>query len=118
MSKNHVQWLLLIVLMVGTAPLNGKQSTAKWTGVTGRVVYGDTPMRRAFVYVRDPRGKSDTLANLDADGGFSVMLPPGLYDIFVSEASFLPTCQRVEVIDGQKTRVSIHLQTDEEHLED
>ena len=106
---------LLAWFAVTTVASHGAQD---WTGLTGQVVCAGTPIRRAFVYVRDPGGKSDTVVSLDANGQFAVPLSPGLYDIFVSELTFVPICQRVEILRGKSFRFVAELQVDNQHLED
>jgi|SRR5580698_4832062 hypothetical protein len=41
--------------------------------------------------------KEDEIATTKADGQFSVELPPGVYDIFVSAAGFSPHCDKVSL---------------------
>ena len=39
-------------------------------------------------------------------------LPPGVYDVFVSEGTSFPVCKRVRVTEDSTTTVSLQLETD------
>jgi hypothetical protein len=99
----------------------GTPQTAKEYGsITGSVSLGQTGITRVFVYVRDglKGGKSDRTLETDSNGNFSIpSLPPGLYDVFFSDVSFLPVCQRVEVVAGKNNALTIKLEVDRAHME-
>jgi hypothetical protein len=40
----------------------------------------------------------------DERGGYSVNLPPGVYDVFISSDGFQPACQKVLVSAGKQVR--------------
>jgi hypothetical protein len=40
----------------------------------------------------------------DQRGGYSVNLPPGVYDVFISSDGFQPACQKVLVSAGKQVR--------------
>ena len=44
--------------------------------------------------------KEDIVVRTSANGGFSVKLPPGFYDVFVSAMAFTPVCRKVRIRDG------------------
>jgi hypothetical protein len=57
-----------------------------------------------FNYLKDNLGiKQDIAATTDARGRFSVELPPGFYDVFVTATAFSPRCDKVRV-KGKETR--------------
>ena len=116
LSRNALSACLFTVILVGIA----MPQAAKYGSITGTVSFGQTGISRVFVYSRDglKGGKTDRTSTTDSGGSFSVLgLPPGLYDVFFSEPSFLPVCQRVEVIAGKNTVLAINLEADREHLE-
>jgi hypothetical protein len=92
-------------------PANGKLSGS----VTDQ---NGAALSEAFVVVHwDPSGSTVGLAsnigishdlNLQSgkDGGYSVDLPPGFYDVFVSSMAFTPSCQKVRVWPGESTTFS------------
>lgn len=93
------------------------QSRPKVGYLAGQVLYGESPTPRAFVYVHSLNPKFDSIIDLDSNGKFRVALTPGLYDVFVSEVSFVPMCKRLEIIEKQETTWNVTLRTDDEHLE-
>jgi hypothetical protein len=51
-------------------------------------------------YLKDNLGiKQDTAATTDSNGHFSVDLPPGFYDVFVTAMAFTPHCDKVRLKD-------------------
>ena len=51
-------------------------------------------------YLKDDIGiKEDIAATTDSSGHFSVELPPGFYDVFVTAMAFTPHCDKVRVKD-------------------
>jgi hypothetical protein len=55
-------------------------------------------------YLKDNLGiKQDIAATTDASGHFSVELPPGFYDVFVTATAFTPRCDKVR-LKGQEMR--------------
>ncbi len=108
--------LLTLILAVTATP----QAAKEYGSITGTVSFGQTGISRVFVYVRDglKGGKSDRTLVTDSSGNFSIPgLPAGLYDVFLSDVTFLPVCQRVEVVAGKNNALSIKLEADREHLE-
>jgi hypothetical protein len=41
--------------------------------------------------------KQDLVLTTSPDGSFSMDLPPGFYDVFVSSAAFTPSCAKIRV---------------------
>jgi hypothetical protein len=78
------------------------------------------PSSSAFVLVRGYRpvfnGESSTMLKATHDGFFETRLPPGVYDIFVSEVSSVPMCKRVEIVGGNIEHYTANLKLDNEHL--
>jgi hypothetical protein len=55
-------------------------------------------------YLKDNIGiKQDVTATSDANGEFSLNLPAGFYDVFVSAMSFSPHCDKVR-LKGDETK--------------
>jgi hypothetical protein len=82
---------------------------------------GHMPLTSAFVFVRGYRpvyhGESSAVLTQTKDGYFETSLPPGLYDVFVSDADALPACKRVAIVAGQVEHYGVNFKVDEEHLE-
>jgi hypothetical protein len=45
-------------------------------------------------------------------GRHEAQLPPGVYDVFVSQDTSFPVCKRVRVTEGSTTTVSLQLEID------
>lgn len=81
------------------------------------------PLHRVFVYVHngytndpsEPDGRQDTIVKMDNKGRAEIVLRPGLYDIFISNAGFSPKCRVIEVLPDQTTPVIERMVVDEEH---
>lgn len=52
------------------------------------------------VYLGDNVGiKKDITLSSDSDGNFSLDLPPGFYDVFVTATAFTPHCEKIRLKD-------------------
>jgi len=104
---------LLFVLVLALPTVSGAgQAAARPEGrLTVVVTSGDpaAPTRDAFVFVRgyEPRYHGETLSQVrpTRDGWFEVSLPPGLYDVFISEGSCIPKCRRVAIEANKATLI-------------
>jgi len=65
------------------------------------VVYWDSA---GSIYLKDNVGtKEDKIATTDGNGEFSLDLPPGFYDVFISATAFSPHCEKVR-LNGKGTK--------------
>jgi hypothetical protein len=54
-------------------------------------------------YLGDNVGiKEDITVSADSDGKFSLELPPGFYDVFVTATAFTPYCEKIRLKDRSK----------------
>jgi hypothetical protein len=51
----------------------------------------------------EPRTTCDKVVYTDSDGNFSVQVPPGIYDVFVSRADSEPVGKKVKIVANQET---------------
>jgi hypothetical protein len=51
------------------------------------------------------------------DGRYETSLPPGVYDVFVSEGSSIPACKRVEIKAGSTMSWAVQLELDRVYSE-
>jgi hypothetical protein len=124
---NHTRWLgwLLLLLFLHlpiVSEANEKdEPRVGFLAVSVTIGTDQGPSKNAFVLVRGYRpgypGESSTILKPTADGFFETPLPPGLYDVFVSEVSSLPMCKRVEIVPGKIEHYTVNLKADEEHLQ-
>jgi Carboxypeptidase regulatory-like domain len=55
-------------------------------------------------YLGDNVGiREDISVSTDSDGKFSLELPPGFYDVFVTATAFTPYCEKIRLKDRPKT---------------
>jgi hypothetical protein len=82
-----------ILLTLATVPLLSQEN--KPSTLKGVVTSEDgAALRATFVFLHDYLSH-DWEMSTEADGGFSFVLDPGCYDIFVSNAAFLPFSKRI-----------------------
>jgi|ERR1700677_2841773 hypothetical protein len=80
---------MAVLLTLCTFPLLSQES--KPLPLKGVVVRQDgTGSRAAYVFVRDYQAGTQWEMHTEADGGFSFVVHPGCYDVFISQAVFLP----------------------------
>src|ERR1700722_13929640 len=61
-------------------------------------------------YLKDNLGiKQDIVATTDSNGHFSVELPPGFYDVFVTAMAFTPHCDKVRLKDKEARKYDVKL---------
>jgi len=61
-------------------------------------------------YLKDNIGiKQDVAATTDSSGQFSVELPPGFYDVFVTAMAFTPHCDKVRVKNKESRAYEVKL---------
>jgi len=61
-------------------------------------------------YLRDNAGiKEDIAVTTDSKGQFSVELPPGFYDVFVTAIAFTPHCEKIRLKDKQAKTYEVRL---------
>jgi hypothetical protein len=62
------------------------------------------------VYLGDNLGiKEDITVSTDSSGKFSVGLPPGFYDVFVTATAFAPHCEKIRLKEKQAKNVEVKL---------
>jgi hypothetical protein len=66
----------------------------------------------AYGFVKKYREKKSFVLESSHFGRYERPVPPGVYDVFVSEGVSFPVCKRVRVAEGSATTVSLQLETD------
>lgn len=95
------------------------------SGITGQITddSGAGIAKARVLFHWDPAGsevglkdnigiKQDVTATTDADGKYSVDIPPGFYDVFVSSMAFTPTAAKVRVRSDQRATYNSKLKVD------
>jgi hypothetical protein len=100
--------LLIAMMVLLTASDAAKPSPS---GIRGTVVHKveHAPIQNVFVLVRSQ--VSDEHLQTDGRGSFTVHLPPGTYDVFLSALGFSPFCRKVEVQRDAMTSLDMVLET-------
>jgi hypothetical protein len=71
----------------------------------------------AHGFVQKYRSQKSFVLKMSRAGRYEAQIPPGVYDVFVSEGSSLPVCKRLVIKAGSMTDWSENLETDHEHME-
>jgi len=106
--------ILVFVFTVFAAPSETSKLSGTVTDPEGGVISG------AYIFVHwDPVAltsnvgiKADLRVQTDKDGTYSIDLPPGFYDVFVSAMSFTPSCHKVRIRAEQATVLNPKLKVD------
>jgi hypothetical protein len=65
---------------------------------------------KRFQLLKDNLGnKQEIAATTDSTGHFSVELPPGFYDVFVTAMAFTPHCHKVRLKDSEARTYDVKL---------
>lgn len=95
---------LLAVIPAKAATLSGTVRDSEGAAISNSrvIVHWDSSGSN---YLKDNLGiKQDIAVTTDSSGHFSVELPPGFYDVFVTGTAFTPHCDKVR-LKGQEARI-------------
>jgi hypothetical protein len=113
-------FMFLLVLLVRGAPVHAQQASQKDGAIVVLVTWGDidnTPANNVYVeaygFVSKYNSKKSFLLKMSHDGQYETSLPPGVYDVFVSEANSVPRCRRLLVRAGLTTYWTLKLEIDD-----
>jgi hypothetical protein len=101
--------LLLAVVSTRAATLSGTVRDSEGAVVSNAhvIVHWDSSGSN---YLKDNLGiKQDIAATNDSSGHFSLELPPGFYDVFVTAMAFTPHCDKVRVKDREARNYEVKL---------
>jgi hypothetical protein len=112
--RTHVLAALFLLHLVTTAAPAQSQSGIKGT-VTDK--FEHAPIRSVFVLLRSNKGK-DMVVRTDWSGTYTVRLPPGVYDVFLSAAGFSPVCRKVEIRSNGMTSLDAVLEANTLGMQD
>jgi hypothetical protein len=112
--------LLLVLLAIGRAQENSGRSSEKNGTLVLMVTLDDvdrTPPRDLYVeahgYAVNYIPEKSFIVKKVKLGRYEAELPPGVYDVFVSEASSTPRCRRVLVTAGHTGVWNVMLEHDD-----
>jgi hypothetical protein len=111
--------LLLTLLPTQKADEGGRQPEKNGTLVV-RVTWGDddnTPANDAYIeargFVREYNSEKSFVLKSSTSGRYEASLPPGVYDVFVSESTSEPRCRRMRIVGGMPSTWTLKLEIDE-----
>ncbi len=119
-SFKYLSSLILLagVLTSGKAQEEGHPQDRDGTLVV-RVTWGDddnTPADNVYVeahgFVPRYRSERSFVLKMSRVGRYEASLPPGVYDVFVSESSSIPRCRRVLISPGFTGDWTLKLEVD------
>ncbi len=105
---------LIRILLVIVAACGFVRAQAQPPADTG-TLFGDVadvtgaPIYTAHVLAHSAADNSDKVIPVDQLGRFSLALPPGDYDVFVSAQGFRPFSGHFSIVPGKPTRVEVRL---------
>jgi hypothetical protein len=112
---------LLLVLLPGEKAATATQVVDKDGTLVVNVIWEDnTPANGIYVeahaYVIKYRSQKSFVLKMSHAGEYAASLPPGIYDVFVSESSSRPTCKRMVIKSGAPTYWRLKLEVDDVHM--
>jgi hypothetical protein len=101
--------LLLAVVSTRASTLSGTVRDSEGAVIANAqvTVHWD---RSGSNYLKDNLGiQRDVAATTDSSGHFSLELPPGFYDVFVTAMAFTPYCEKVRLKDKEMRTYEVKL---------
>jgi len=110
-------FILLIVLL---PTIGASQASQKDGALVVKVTWGDidnTPANDVYVeaygFVEKYDSTKSFILKMSHDGQYEASLPPGFYDVFVSESGSMPRCRRLFIKPGLTTYWTLKLEIDD-----
>ena len=113
--------ILFAFLLVGKLTHLNAAPPAESNGtLSASITEGDldnTPAKDVFVeaygYVASSKSRQSFVFKMLEAGRYEVSLPPGLYDVFISDGSSIPRCRRMRVESGKVSYWLVKLEIDD-----
>lgn len=121
LSLRPLSVFVILLAFVGTSGArNPRRPVEKDGTLVVLVTWGDdnsTPANDVYVeahgFVREYHSEKSFVLTSSKAGRYEASLPPGIYDVFVSEGGSEPRCRRVRVREGLPTTWSLKLKFDD-----
>src|SRR5260370_22219702 len=109
-------FVLLVVLLPTGKAVHASQASQKDGALIVKVTWGDdenTPANdvyaEAYGFVEKYDATKSFVLKMSHDGQYEASLPPGRYDVFVSESGSVPRCRRLLIKSGLTTYCTLKL---------
>jgi hypothetical protein len=120
-SCNHLRFLAFFLLLLTAAKYAAASPAPEKDGtLVVLVTWGDvenTPATNVYVeahgYVARLSAKKSFVFEMVRAGRYEVSLPPGIYDVFISDGSSEPRCRRMQIEAGKIGTWTLKLEIDE-----
>jgi len=112
--------LLLFALLPAQKASEGDQQSEKDGTLVVLVTWGDvdnTPANDVYIeahgFVWKYHSEKSFVLKSSTAGRYETSLPPGVYDVFVSEGTSEPRCRRMRIVGGLSSTWTLKLEIDE-----
>jgi hypothetical protein len=120
LTLRHLSFAALLFLLLTTVRYTSAATPPENDGtIVVLVTWGDignTPANDVYVeahgYVEKDKAEKSFVFTMARAGRYEVTIPPGVYDVFVSEGNSEPRCKRVLVVSGRTGYWTLKLETD------
>jgi hypothetical protein len=124
MNFNSLKYLgvfiLLLVLLARDNAVNASQASQKDGTLIVEVTWGDTGntpannvYAEAYGFVERYDSKKSFILKMSHAGQYEASLPPGVYDVFISDGGSVPRCRRLLIRPELTTYWTLKLETDD-----
>jgi len=124
MNTLSLRYLTVFVILLALAPTRSADNASRPLEKDGTLVvlvtWGDvdnTPATNVYVeaygFVRKDGTSKSFLLKSAGPGRYETSLPPGVYDVFVSEGTSIPRCRRVLITAGFTGDWTLKLEMDD-----
>jgi len=124
LSSRSLCIAVTLVILCGTLSAFPSDSSDKDGKLVVQVIGGDidnTPAANVYVeafgFVRKYRSVKSFVLKSSRPGQYEGALPPGVYDVFVSEGTSEPRCRRILIKPGLTSTWMLKLEIDEIYTE-
>jgi len=124
MSLKSLGVVLLVLALLPAWSVNSEGRPAEKDGtLIVLVTWGDvdsTPANDVYIeahgFVQRYRAEKSYVLKSSTAGRYETSLPPGVYDVFISEGTSEPRCRRMRIREGMPSTWTLKLEIDEVNI--
>lgn len=128
MNLLNLRSLTVLGLLLALLPTQRADQASRASEKDGTLVvlvtWGDvdnTPANDVYIeahgFVWKYHSEKSFVLTSSTAGRYETSLPPGVYDVFVSEGTSEPRCRRMRILEGLTTHWTLRLEVDEVYTE-